>query len=363
MVNNYYLCNVLIKEEEMKTSRILFLITILATTLVSCQNYDIAAENADGVTIYYNLSNDGKELKVSSKTMDFNSYSGDVVIPEEVTYKGVTRKVTGIELWAFEECKELASVTIPSSVTDIKANPFHGCGSLTSIIVDAANPKYDSRDSCNAIIETESNRLISGCQNTIIPDGVTSIGMDAFYNCSGLTSITIPNSVEIIGENAFGWCSGLTSIDIPNSVWRIDREAFFACSGLKSIKVEEGNPVYDSRDNCNAIIETKYNNLLTGCQNTRIPDSVTDIDYGAFYRCTDLKSITIPNSVEIIGESAFKECGLTEIISKIENPLAIDTNTFSDSTYNNATLYVPKGTIEKYKAQEGWKKFVNIKEK
>ena len=143
-----YLCNVLIKEEEMKTSRILFLLTILASTLVSCQDhYDMAVENADGVTIYYNLSNDGKELKVCSKTMDGNSYSGDVVIPKEVTYKGVTRKVTGIELWAFEECKELTSVTIPSSVTDIKDNPFYSCGSLTSIIVDAGNTRFDSRRS------------------------------------------------------------------------------------------------------------------------------------------------------------------------------------------------------------------------
>ena len=270
--------------------------------------YDIEVKNAYGVSIYYNYINDGTELAVTfHSNIYYNSYHGNIVIPEEVTFMNRSRKLTSIDKRAFYNCSNLTSVTIPNSVT--------------------------------------------------------SIGVEAFYNCSGLTSITIPNSVEIIGENAFGWCSGLTSIDIPNSVWRIDREAFFACSGLKSIKVEEGNPVYDSRDNCNAIIETRYNNLLTGCQNTRIPDSVTDIDYGAFYRCTDLKSITIPNSVVIIGESAFKECGLTEIISKIENPLAIDTNTFSDSTYNNATLYVPKGTIEKYKAQEGWKKFVNIKEK
>ena len=347
----------------MKTSRILFLLTILASTLVSCQDhYDMAVENADGVTIYYNLSNDGKELKVCSKTMDGNSYSGDVVIPKEVTYKGVTRKVTGIELWAFEECKELTSVTIPSSVTDIKDNPFYSCGSLTSIIVDAGNTRFDSRDNCNAIIETESNKLTTGCNNTIIPDGVTSIGMDAFYNCSGLTSITFPNNVEIIGEKAFGWCSGLTSIDIPKSVRRIDKEAFFACSGLTSIIVDAGNPKYDSRDNCNAIIETKFNELIVGCQNTIIPDGVTRIKEYAFYGCHGLTSITIPSSVWTIEEQAFNDCGLSEIISMIENPNRIDTNTFSDSTYNNATLYVPKGTIDKYKAQEGWEKFTNIKE-
>ena len=90
---------------------------------------------------------------------------------------------------------------------------------------------------------------------------------------------------------------------------------------------------------------------------------MTRIKEYAFYGCHGLTSITIPSSVWTIEEQAFNDCGLSEIISMIENPNRIDTNTFSDSTYNNATLYVPKGTIDKYKAQEGWEKFVNINEK
>lgn len=328
MVNNYYLCNVLIKEEEMKTSRILFLITILATTLVSCNHYDMAVENADGVTIYYNLSDDGNELTVTSyRRHGWYSYSCNLVIPEEVTYKGVTRKVTGIDAWSFSHCRDLNSLSIPSSVTNIEIGPFEHCYDLISIIIDAGNPKYDSRDSCNAIIETESNKLIAGCKNTIIPSSVTSIGSNAFNGCFELTSITIPNSVTSIGEEAFASC-GLTSITIPNSVTSIGECAFWGCN-LTSISI--GNNV-------------KY------------------IGDGAFCDCI-LDTLMIPGSVMSIGERTFESGVISEIISMIENPFAIDTNTFSDSTYNNATLYVPKGTIEKYKAQEGWKKFVNIKEK
>ena len=212
----------------------------------------------------------------------------------------------------FSGCTNLTSITIPASVTNIELNPFQHCSGLISINVEAGNTKYDSRNNCNGIIETATNTLITGCQNTTIPNSVTTIGHFAFYNCSGLTSITIPNSVTRIGIAAFGNCSGLTSITIPNSVKDIYGSSFAGCS-LASINVEAGNTVYDSRDNCNAIIATKSNALIVGCKNTTIPNSVTTIGMGAFDLCSGLTSITIPISVTNIKEYAFEGCGLTSI--------------------------------------------------
>ena len=303
----------------------------------------------------------------------------------------IPNSVTSIGDFAFDSCSGLTSITIGNSVKSIGDFAFDSCSGLTSITVEEGNSIYDSRDNCNAIIETGTNQLVFGCQNTIIPNSVTSIGDCAFVGCSGLTSITIPNSVTSIGVQAFYHCFGLTSITIPNSVTSIEVGAFQACFGLTSIMVEESNSKYDSRDNCNAIIETDTNQLLFGCQNTIIPNSVTSIGEVAFYECSGLTSVTIGNSVTSIGRSAFAGCsGLTSItipnsvtsigfsvfhgvdlqivVSQIENPFTIDGKstenipTFSDNTFDNATLYVPVGTKEKYQATEGWKDFANIVE-
>ena len=266
----------------------------------------------------------------------------------------IPNSVTSIGSLAFSHCSSLKSVTIPNSVTSIGTSAFLSCSSLTSIVVEEGNLTYDNRENCNAIIETATNTLISGCQNTIIPNSVTSIensafsgcsgltsvtipnnvtsigsaafrycksltsviipnsvtsiGDRAFYECSSLTSITIPNSVTSIGEWAFSGCSSLTSITIPNSVTSIRERAFSGCSGLTFIVVEEGNLTYDSRENCNALIETATNILIRGCQNTIIPNSVTSIGNYAFSGCSALTFITIPNGVTSIGFGAFYYC-------------------------------------------------------
>ena len=98
---------------------------------------------------------------------------------------------------------------------------FVGCSALTSISVEEGNTFFDSRENCNALIETATNKLVAGCRNTIIPNSVTSIGDCAFRNCEALTSITIPESVTSIGDEAFKRCLGLTSVTIPNSVTSI----------------------------------------------------------------------------------------------------------------------------------------------
>lgn len=233
------------------------LLSLFGTKLFA---YDFAAENADGVLIYYNYNSDGTELIV---TIEYdlsiwpglwNSYKGNVNIPEEVTYMGRTRKVTGIGKYAFNY-SSVTSVTIPKTVTNIGEGAFGRCKDLTSIT---------------------------------IPMNVTNIGKGAFSECTGLTSFTIPNSVTSIGDKAFMGCIGLTSI-------------------------------------------------------------------------------TIPQNVTYLGGNAFEDCDLQSVISLIENPFEITAQsnylrTFSNNTYYNATLYVPKGTISKYKATEGWKDFKFIEE-
>ena len=219
----------------------------------------------------YNLDTEEKTAKLAR----FSGSQTEVVIPESVTYNDVTYSVTSLGEWCFSYCFSLTSVTIPSSVTSLGDNCFYYCSSLTSID---------------------------------IPSSVTSLGDECFYYCSSLTSIDIPSSVTSLGGNCFTFCSSLTSIDIPSSVTSLGSYCFIYCSSLESITVDKNNKVYDSRENCNAIIETSTNIMIQGCKTTVIPSSVTSLGSGCFSGCSSLTSIDIPPSVTSLGDYCFNNC-------------------------------------------------------
>ena len=221
-------------------------------------------------------------------------------------------KIEEIENMTFYNCKDLISITIPNSVTEISDSAFNGCTGLTSIIVESGNPKYDSRDNCNAIIETESDTLIVGCNSTIIPNSVKTIGESAFSDCTGLTSVTIPNSVTLIESGAFCKCYSLTSVTIPESVTKIETGAFQNCTKLTSVNIN------DLAAWCNIDFDDVYGNPLSFAHNLYlnsskvtdliIPNSVEIIKFAVFYNCWSLTSVTIPNSVKEIRQAAFCLC-------------------------------------------------------
>jgi len=213
--------------------------------------------------------------------------------------------VQKIQEGAFYDCIGLTSIDIPNSVITIEKNAFDGCSGLESISVASGNTVFDSRNQCNAIIETTTNNLVMGSKNTIIPNSVTSIGNNAFSRCYGLTSIDIPNSVTSIGNKAFSSCHGLTSIDIPNSVTSIGSEVFYGCRGLTSLS---------------------------------IGSSVTSIGDMSFFGCENL----------------------TSLYSYSQKPPTCGYDPFYLIPIETCILYVPTGSVEAYSTANGWKDFVNI---
>jgi len=230
------------------------------------------------------------------------------------------------------------SITIPKSVTVIEEIALHNLPNLETIIVDDGNPVFDSRNQCNAIIETSTNRLLIGCKNTIIPKGVVRIEDEAFVGCSGLLSLSLPDTVTSIGE-----------------------KAFVGCEGLESIEVDINNPVYDSRGNCNAIYEKSSNKLVVGCKNTviptgtkiigdhafsessaiesiTIPEGVEHIGYDAFFSCTNLKSVVFPSSLKSIGEHAFRKCKRLRSVQLPYGLKTIDDYAFMDSGVRSVSI-------------------------
>nr|MCR5039046.1 leucine-rich repeat protein [Bacteroidales bacterium] len=206
--------------------------------------------------------------------------------------------VATIGYCAFSYCYGIVSLEIPASVTSIGNMAFYKCTGLEQITVATDNAVFDSRNNCNAIIETGTNTLRFGCKNSTIPNTVTALGTEAFRYMD-IPSVIIPESVVTIGSNVFG-----------------------GCQLLEQISVAEGNSVFDSRDNCNAVVETGTNKLVFGCKNTVIPNTVTAIGQYAFYNYNSLTSIVIPNSVTAINQYAFAYC---YYLTSVELPNSLTT--------------------------------------
>ena len=281
------------------------------------------------------------EFKMATNVIYYTSLDGNIVTPKQLDAFGAA-----IISNEYEDGK--GTITFDGTVTTIGDSAFSGCSNLLSIR---------------------------------IPGSVTSIGHAAFSWCDGLASFIIPDSVTSIGSGAFSLCVELTSIEIPESVTSIDPNPFSHCYGLASIVVRSGNPVYDSRDNCNAIVETQSNTLVSGCKNTVIPNSVTIIGDDAFVGA-DFMTIDIPNSVTSIGMQSFSYSGLTSIVlpesiqtigalafsfcSSLKSmtvlattPPALEDDFYTDGIVNDFPIYVPAASVEAYRSAAFWSNYAD----
>jgi len=276
--------------------------------------------------------------------------------------------VRTIESHAFHDCSSLTSITIPSSTWYIGSYAFYGCTSLSSVLI------YGDIRLSNAFKDCSNLRSVTINSSSIVP---------LFAGISSITDVILGENVESIEDEAFMGC-GLTSIYIPNNVTSIGREAFSVCSDLVSMIVDGGNIIYDSRDNCNAIIETATNTLIAGSMNTVIPESVTSIGDYAFCGSSNLTAITIPESVTSIGLSAFHSCygltyitiprtmtsigdlafcrcnSLTDVYCYAEQIPNTTSCTFENSNIESATIHVPAASLDAYRQTEPWCNFGNI---
>ena len=295
-----------------------YLLTILMS-MVGARGFahDIEVANSDGKTIYYKIS-DATSVSVTYQGENCysypNEYSGDVVIPETITYGSKTYSVTSIDQLTFDGCSNLTSVTVGNRVTSIGSAAFSGCSGLTSVIIpnSVTSIGLGAFQGCSGLTSVTIPNSVTSIGNysfegtawydnqpeglvyagdfaykykgtmpantsITLKEGTVGIASCAFLRCSGLTSVTIPNSVTSIGDCAFYDCSSLTSIDIPSSVTSIGKRVFVKCLALTSIKVQIENTKYDSREDCNAIIETASNTLVVGCKSSVIPNNVTTI--------------------------------------------------------------------------------------
>ena len=357
-----------------------------------------------------------------------------------LTYIEMREGLETIAAQAFANCNNLMSVIIPYTVTSIDVSAYSGSRNIDYLHIDENNPVYDSRNDCNAIIETATNRLIFGCKSTSIPESIVIIGESAFSSCVFESNIQLPSSLRTIEDYAFAFSSGISSIVFTEGLEQIDEYAFYRSTiqsvsfpnslktlgalcfaendirevaipanvsyigaglftdnqQLEKIVVDPNNTAYDSRNNCNAIINSNSGLLVQGCNSTifpegitsignwamaymkslreaMIPEGVTTIVARAFQGCSSMERLSLPSTLYNIEVGAFRNCtNLMEIISYNKEPSALNDTyggPFADGTtdnldliYEQTMLYVPYGTKALYESTEGWNKFRNIVE-
>ena len=312
---------------------ILSLLALLTSVNAFAQNYDFVRDG-----IYYMVTSaDSKTVEVVASVNQ--SYSGDIAIPQAVTYLGLTYTVTRIGDGAFYNCSGLTSITIPNSVISIGDYAFSNCSGLTSITI----PNSVTSIGGSAFRECSSLTSIT------IPEGVTTIGGETFIGCSALTSVTIPKGVTSIEWSAFAGCSSLTSVTIPEGVTSIGNWTFQDCSALTSVTIPSS---------VTSIGESAFASCYS-LTSVTIPDGVTSIGNWAFLNCSALTSVTISSSVTSIGESAFWNCpNLISVTVKNPSPISTINPTFSNR--EGATLHVPARSLEAYRTTEPWSGFGSI---
>lgn len=382
----------------MKRMYILALVLLVTSSLHADQYYDFCVDG-----IFYNILESNSEVEVTDSYYNTygNPWGGPAIqIPETVEYMKRTFTVTAIGKEAFmcvngrhNTCAgvylpktikrigekafysfylydidlpdglesigeqafvdtKLTSITIPSSVKEIGIGAFRGIVSLANIQVEGDNAIYDSRDNCNAIIETNTNTIIAGCANTMVPSNIKHLADWAFAH-SQFEEVSLPNGIESIGASCFSNCDKLKHLDIPSSVTSIGEDAFFACKRIESIML----PLDITKINKGTF------EFCEQLKSIEIPISVRSLGKVCFDGCISLQEIVIPDGVESIGERVFAGCtNLTEIIVCSPTPCEIYENTFSDLQVKLSTLYVPTGAIDKYKNAPFWNMFKYIEE-
>ena len=422
-----------------QTKAYLSILLLLLPLLANAHDFEV-----DGI-FYKIVSEEDRTIAVTyegtNKYSPDSYYAGEIIIPEHVSYSGNEYTVTRIGERAFMNCDSLTSVSLPESIERIEDSAFSSCYDLTEIRMPS-KANHIGTGAFWHCKKLESIRIPEGvtilyyttfwgCTNlksVILPNSLLTLENGVFVDCDSLSTITLPDSIVKIGNYTFGYCDALDSITIPASVTDVGTEPFGNCNKLKFLQVAEGNPKYDSRDRCNAIIETATNKLVVGCAATTIPEGITTIgtyafcgyfipeivlpaslevieymgirectfrssliipegvkrmdEYALYYNivdsiivhgqvsriekntfdlCTHTEVIDLPESIEYIGDAVFDKCtSLNKLICRATTPPQCGSKIFKGIN-KNCTLEVPEESLSLYESTDGWKDFICIK--